>query len=85
MTTYNKLNDFKKHFIETIDKIILDKNWSENIENNKFNIVISSLILIYTHTLNTYIAYILLEWSNKVQNDTTLLNKLFFTNILYFL
>ena len=77
LDTYNKLNDFKKHFIETIDKIILDKNWIENIENNNFNIILSSLILIYTHTLNTYITYILLEWSNKFQNDTTLLNKLF--------
>jgi hypothetical protein len=77
LDTYNNLNNFKKNFIETIDNIVKDENWSKNVELNKFDIVISSLILIYVHTLNTYITYILLEWSNKLENDTTLLNKLF--------
>jgi len=77
LDTYDKLYDFKKNFIETIDKVILDKNWTEEIEHNKFELVISSLILIYVHALNSYITYILLEWSNKFENDTILLNKLF--------
>lgn len=77
LETYNNLNNFKKNFMETIDNLVQDESLKKDTEQNKFDMIITSLILIYVHTLNTYITYILLEWSNKFQNDTALLNKLF--------
>ena len=79
LDTYDSINNFKKVFYETIDKLVNDTNWSnidarDQLRNYSY---IAALILIYVHILNSYITYLTLEWSHKYIDNPSLLNKLY--------
>jgi hypothetical protein len=79
LDTYDSINNFKKVFYETIDKLVNDTNWSNIDAHDQLRSYsdIAALILIYVHILNTYITYLILEWSHKYIDNPSLLNKLY--------